>query len=234
MAQSPDPSLSCQQVRHFDQVAIERLGIPGMVLMENAARGCVDLILKHSPCERVIIVCGKGNNGGDGFAMARLLLVHQKRVKVLLVGDPDSLKGDARLNFQTLQRIAPNVIERYTPFSESRFREQISEIDGDSPDWLVDAILGTGTTGELREPFRSIIDIFNESSAGRFAVDLPSGLQADEGTSLGAIVKADLTGTFVARKLGFKSKLALEHLGQVHVLDIGVPFSAVDLSQSEP
>lgn len=210
--------LSCEQIRKIDQYAIEVAGISGLVLMENAARNCVELLIPQSVQGKIIVVCGKGNNGGDGFAMVRQLLIKGFDATACLVGDPESLRGDAKQNYEFLQRGAPEQIRVF----HSDPAELAGLVHNPQTEWVVDALLGTGTNGEIREPFSSVIESINSAGKKVFSVDIPSGLHGDTGKSLGATVHADVTGTFVAKKSGFQSPDAASYLGQVHVLDIGL------------
>lgn len=210
--------LSCEQIRKIDQYAIEVVGISGLVLMENAARNCVELLTSQSIRGKIIVVCGKGNNGGDGFAMVRLFLIKGFDAMACLVGDPESLQGDAKQNYEFLQRGALDNIRVFHSITE----ELEDLLRNPQTEWVVDALLGTGTTGQIREPFSSVIESINSADKKVFSVDIPSGLNGDTGETLGPTIQADLTGTFVASKTGFQSPAAAPYLGQVHVLDIGL------------
>ncbi len=212
------PFLSRSQVRDVDRRAIEDYNMPGLLLMENAGRGAA-LVLESAGIAGPILICaGKGNNGGDGFVMARHLENHGHDVRVLLFCDPDTLQGDAKLNYQILKAAGTPLEIWGTDFEKRRLSETLNEAD-----WIVDALLGTGTHGEIREPFATIIAAINQSTAKVFAVDLPSGMDCDTGQALGVCIQADLTATFVARKIGFKSPEATKRTGEVCVVEIGVP-----------
>lgn len=211
-------SLTRDEVRNVDRCAIEEYGMPGVVLMENAGRGAAELLLDLGISGIVVICAGKGNNGGDGFVIARHLENHGVSVKVLLFADPNQLRGDALINYGILSKAGtaitffPDVIE------SSLLTDALSQAD-----WIVDALLGTGTRGEIREPYSTVIDQINAAGAKVFAVDLPSGLDCDTGVPLKPCVKADQTATFVARKTGFDIPGSESWTGEVHVIDIGVP-----------
>lgn len=213
-----DRVLSRSQVRRVDTVAIQRWGVSGLVLMENAGRGVVDHLVDLGVAGRILVVCAKGNNGGDGFVIARHLHLRGYRVQVLLCCHPDALIGDAAANFSLLRRtsVAIHLAEG----------EDLTEAF-EGVDWIVDALLGTGSVGAPREPLASVIATMNAAPARRYAVDLPSGLDCDTGQTQGLAVRADFTGTFVAEKTGFKQESALPWLGQVQVLDIGLPWELV-------
>ena len=212
--------MSRDEVRDVDRRAIEEFGLPGVVLMENAARGCVDWLIELGVSGRVVICAGRGNNGGDGFVIARHLENRGIDVVVLLFADPESLRGDAAINWRVLERAGTPVC--VIKDADDEWRSQIA-----SGDWTIDALLGTGTRGSLREPFPAIIAAINEAPGRVFAIDLPSGLDCDTGKPVDAesplAVKADFTATFVARKQGFENPAAAEFTGEVRVIDIGVP-----------
>ncbi len=211
--------LTREQVRALDRRAIDEFGVPGVVLMENAGRGAAEVLLRLGVHGRVVICCGKGNNGGDGFVIARHLANHRVAVRILLFCSPEELTGDAAIN----QRIG------------ARLRLPLEVHAGPSPDidavkreltaaeWVVDALFGTGLSGAVRPPFDKVIEAINASSAHVLAVDIPSGLDCDTGRPLGATVRAEHTVTFAAQKVGFARPEAAVWLGQVHLVDIGVP-----------
>lgn len=211
-------SLSRTAVRDVDRRAIEQFGLPGVVLMENAGRGAAELLMSLGIDGPVVIFAGKGNNGGDGFVIARHLENQGYRVRVLLFCDPGELRGDAELNFRVI-RAAGTPIEIVTGDSSTAAVERALK----TADWIVDALLGTGAQGEVREPYVTAIERINSAGAKVFAVDLPSGMDCDSGQPLGCCIRADHTATFVARKMGFDAKGAAALTGRVHVIDIGVP-----------
>lgn len=222
------PPLSRDAVRNVDRRAIEHYGLPGIVLMENAGRGAVDL-LEHLGVGGPVVICaGKGNNGGDGFVMARHLELRGHTVRLLLFCEPGALKGDAAVNYQVLVRAnaAGRVVR---PSDLDRLDEELA-----AADWIVDALLGTGTRGEAREPFASVIPRINAAGKKVFAVDLPSGLDCDSGQPLGPCVRAEHTASFVSRKIGFDSAAALQYTGEVHVVEIGVPLALLAEIAGQP
>lgn len=218
--ENPQPIwLSREEAREVDRLAIEEYGISGVVLMENAARNCVDLLETIGIGLGVVIVCGKGNNGGDGFAMARHLLVREIPFQVVMTCEPAQLAGDALVNWEILNRLSPHSIVQ---FGESLMENLDKSFQSD---WVVDALLGTGVEGALRGPYANWIGQINQLSQRKMAVDLPSGMDANSGDSLGAIVEADTTVTFVGMKTGFRNPAAGKYLGNIHVVDIGFPFA---------
>lgn len=211
-------SLSRDEVRDVDRRAIEEYGMPGIVLMENAGRGAAELLVKLGVSGTVVICAGKGNNGGDGFVIARHLENRGFFVTVMLFADPDQLKGDAFVNYGIAAKAGTPMIMLGDTFDVERLEEQLAEAD-----WIVDALLGTGTRGEIREPYITIINRINAAPGRVFAIDLPSGLECNTGEPLDPCVRADHTATFVARKVGFDKPVSQEWTGTVHVIDIGVP-----------
>jgi len=213
--------LTRAEVRDVDRRAIEEFGLPGIVLMENAGRNAAALLHERAPLARVAIACGKGNNAGDGFVMARHLANLGHHVRLLLACDPAEYRGDAAINWGVVVKAGIAATALATASREEWERALAGA------DWIVDALLGTGATGAPRGAIATAIEAVNavaaRERAGVFAVDLPSGLDCDTGLTPGACVRAHVTGTFVARKVGFDQPAAAQWLGEVHVLDIGVP-----------
>jgi NAD(P)H-hydrate epimerase len=214
--------LSGQQSRRVDQLAIAEFGLSGLVLMENAGRGVADLLersgLKRT--SRILICCGKGNNGGDGFVLARHLLVRNYLPTVLLFSDPTELTGDALVNYRILQSLKFPVHLS----SDDAMTECFGQFSGD--DWIIDALLGTGAKGKPRPPMDDVIrrlnQVHQQTKCRMLAIDLPSGWDADTGQANDPTISATETATFFAMKKGFDCPSAKEYLGEVHVLDIGI------------
>ncbi len=216
-------SLTRSQVRSIDRRAIEEYGMSGLVLMENAGRGCADVLCRLGCQGPVAVVCGKGNNAGDGFVIARHLDLRGIAVKVLLLGQPGELSGDAAANYAIAAKSAIPMLDFSGPWDAARFASELA-----GADWIVDALLGTGATGSPRPPWDEAIRGMNASPARKLAVDLPSGLDCDTGIPADPTFRADHTCTFVARKIGFDNPPAAKYLGTVHVLDIGAPRKLVE------
>lgn len=206
-------------MRELDRRAIEEFGVPGIVLMENAGRGMAELLRSLGINGPIVLCCGKGNNGGDGFVMARHLDNAGVHVHVLLFADPAQLTGDAAINHRILA--ASGIpLEMFTgpSFDEERLRRQLADAD-----WIVDALFGSGLRGMIQPPFDRIIAAINAAGRRVFAVDIPSGLDSDTGKPLGAAIQAHHTGTVAAMKKGFLEPSAASWTGQVHLLDMGAP-----------
>jgi NAD(P)H-hydrate epimerase len=209
--------LTRAQVREVDRKAIEEYGLPGVVLMENAGRGAAEVLLALGIHGRVVICCGKGNNGGDGFVMARHLANRGVIAPILLWARSEELTGDAAIHFAVIQR-ARHPIRVLAGESLDVLHAEL-----DRSEWIVDALFGTGLEGPVRSPFDKVIEAINSRNGRVLAVDIPSGLDCDTGKPLGATVRAEHTATFVAAKIGFADPAAAPYLGKVHVVDIGVP-----------
>ena len=185
------------------------------MLMENAGRGCVERMLRDGVPQRVLIACGKGNNAGDGYVIARHLRNAGADVIVVAAQD-ESLSGDAGVN-QSVWLASGEAIHPWHDWTQD-----------DGPyDWAVDALLGTGASGPLRPPLDEMVMWLNGLSCKRLAVDLPTGLDCDTGELQSPTFRADVTCTFVAAKVGFATTPP-DVLGQVEVIDIGVPRCAID------
>ncbi|MGG0655778.1 NAD(P)H-hydrate dehydratase [Rummeliibacillus pycnus] len=203
----------------LDQYTIETLGLPGTVLMENAGNAVVEALLKdYEDVEaKILVLAGAGNNGGDGFVIARKLCDRGFNVELCLLVDESKIKGDALTHF-TIYR------KRQLPFfqlTETNFYKLQEKMN--CATIIVDAMLGTGTQGSIREPYRSVIQMVNQSTAFVLSVDIPSGLQADDGHVEEFAIKADQTVTFVMPKIGFYLQDGPNYIGDLKVVDISVP-----------
>ncbi len=210
--------LTRSEVRRIDEVAISQLGIPGIVLMENAGRATAELLIKLGIEGPVLVCCGSGNNAGDGFVVARHLDGCGYRVEVRLWCDPAKLRGDALTNLRILERASIPLHLRPASPSWSELARAAEQAD-----WVVDAWLGTGAHGPPRSPLDDDIRRLNAANCKRLAIDLPSGLDPDSGETPGAVFRADHTATLVARKPGFQLNGSEQYTGEVHVIDIGLP-----------
>ncbi len=215
-------ALTREQSREVDRHAIEVYGFSGLVLMENAGRGVVDTLEKAGIGGPVVICCGRGNNGGDGFVIARHLDLRGYQPRVLLYCDPAQLTGDAAANYQILEKTDVPIHACWENPSTDGLQKYLA-----GADWIVDALLGTGARGEPRPPLDAIIQQLNDSGIPILAVDVPSGLDCDTGKPARHTVRAVHTCTFVTQKIGFLQPSAQPCLGEVHVLNIGTPAKLV-------
>ncbi len=226
----PNSALNRAQSRDLDRRAIEDFGVIGLVLMENAGRGCVDVLEKLGIDGTVIVLCGKGNNAGDGFVIARHLAVRGHTCRTVLLSPPAEMRGDAATNLAIVSKLnLPLVDLSGAPQVQSELMRALDE-HGENASWIVDAMLGTGAQGEPRAPFDTAIDWINSrrGPARVLAVDVPSGLDCDTGQPAAHTVRADHTCTFAAMKAGFLHDSAKPFTGAVHICDIGVPRSLID------
>jgi NAD(P)H-hydrate epimerase len=208
--------LSRAEVRSIDATAADELGLPTLVLMENAGRGAAErLRARLAPGSRVTIACGPGNNGGDGGVVARHLDAWGYPVRVVWSVAPDRLRGDAATQHAILSKSGIDQASITGP-------ADLDHLWHDSV-WIVDALLGTGLTRPVEGLLLDLIGSLNRSGLPILALDLPSGLDADSGLPLGDAVRATFTTTFVAPKLGFSAPGASAYTGVVEVVEIGVP-----------
>ncbi len=210
---------SRNEIRELDRMAIEDYGIPGCVLMENAGRGIFEYMCSKNVDGLVIICCGKGNNGGDGFVLARYLHNHKVPVKIFIFAKPSEIKGDAKIFLHILEKMnLPIYFFESLSLEPGFFVQEFL-----SATWIVDALFGTGLAGVIKEPYTTVINTINNSDAIVLSVDIPSGLDCDNGKELGVFVKADHTVTFVGAKMGFKNSKTKRWLGNIKIVDIGIP-----------
>ena len=222
---SPDEKctvMTRDEVRAVDGWAINTVGIPGVVLMENAGRSCAELIkekLSGFAEPKVCIFCGTGNNGGDGYVIARHLLNSGFEVIVVVCGDRSKIKGDAKINLDILERLGQPIEQ--LDLNDADIAGRVKTLAADA-DMVVDGIFGTGLSGRLSDKYRRLIEAINAQNRPILAVDIPSGLDCDTGRPLGAAIRAVYTVTFVAVKKGFTSADAACYTGEIFVASIGV------------
>ena len=242
--------LSRQEVRALDAQAASELGLPTLILMENAGRGAAALLVEAmahmdarlpdsgragfseatrppasptvQPLPCVLVLCGPGNNGGDGAVLARHLDGWGFPVRVIWFVDQADLHGDAKAQWDILEHSRIQQTAWYNTQGESVQPEALGALLVGA-DWLVDGLLGTGLTRPLEGRLRLIVEAMNRSGKPILALDLPSGLDADQGVPLGTAIHARVTATFVAPKLGFTAAGARDYTGEVVVIDIGLP-----------
>lgn len=237
--------MSREQVRELDRRASGEFGVHSIVLMENAGRGCAELLMRLNPSRKpAAILCGPGNNGGDGYVMARHLDNRGWPVQVFAIEAPkrekpnakgegpeaehtgwsfDGLPPDAKANYEIVSRSRLEIfpLSRHTLFTSSR--DFLTQRLVNTECWIVDALFGTGLSRALGSPYDELVSIVNASQNPVLAVDIPSGLDCDTGEPLGPTVRAAHTATFVAEKLGFLNPASRQWTGEVHIVDIGAP-----------
>jgi len=213
------------QMRAIDKMTIEEYGLPGIVLMERAAGAVTGLVirrLREKGWKRVLILCGKGNNGGDGFAVGRQLFAAGYAPRLVFAGNPGELTGDTLANFRRAGDLS--LVEMLDPRS---LFESIREAD-----IVVDGLLGTGIRGGAREPYRSVIEAVNAGARYTISIDIPSGLDADGAKQSGPVIKARETVTLALPKLGLLTGDGPAFCGKTHVADIGIPKAVIDKADS--
>ena len=196
--------------------------------MENAGRGCAEKLVWHSAQSEIsnqaaLILCGPGNNGGDGFVMARHLSNAGVTVKVALFRRPEEYTGDALTNLNALSQLRLPVVEFDPNWDDAKLNSFFSKVKRDKTTWVVDALLGTGAEGEPRAPMARAIKVANGLDVRRMAIDIPTGLDCDSGNAANGTFAADLTCTFFETKKGFGNPQSEKYTGVVTVVDIGAP-----------
>lgn len=217
--------VTAEEMQKLDYKAIHEIGIPGVVLMENAGLQVVEEIFNvigNPKGKTITIFAGKGNNGGDGFVIARHLLNAGAEVKVLLFAEVADVTGDAKTNLNILEAMGHKVFPILKPNSVN-----IVKLSMVYSDLVVDAIFGTGFNGTVPEHVGKVIDIINSSGKPVIAVDIPSGLGANTGKAKGPCIRATGTVTFAQTKIGLIIEQGPEFVGKLTVADISIPFGLV-------
>ncbi|MFI5252477.1 MAG: NAD(P)H-hydrate dehydratase [Bacteroidota bacterium] len=227
--------VTSDQIRECDRYAIEKLHIPGIILMENAGIGVVNSICRHYSSvegKKFTIICGKGNNGGDGFVVARHLYNRGASIHVDILAKMKDIKGDAKINLDILREMFSR--------EDVEGRLEIQEITSDktpikiyNSDFIIDAIFGTGFQGEIKGVYANAINAINKSQAIKIAIDIPSGLNANTGLIIGMAVKADLTVTIGMNKHGLTLSKSREYAGTLDVIDMGVSSNIISLKNTD-
>jgi hydroxyethylthiazole kinase-like uncharacterized protein yjeF len=223
-----------QQARELDRIAMQEYGIAGLILMENAGRACARAaveMLGSAEQARVLVLAGKGNNGGDGYVVARHLANWGARVRVLLLGSADEIlsgDGETPANLRIILKMGIPVAELASAEEAERALADCADAD-----LIVDALLGTGTHGEVRDPYRGAIEALNRTGLPVLAIDVPSGLDCDTGEPLGAAVRARVTVTMAVSKVGFTRPGAGAYTGRVEVAEISIPRAAIERKVAE-
>jgi NAD(P)H-hydrate epimerase len=201
-------TLSRAEVREIDSRAVAEFGMTGLTLMENAGRGAAEVLMRLNPQRApVLIACGPGNNGGDGFVMARHLDAAGWPVTLHVPAGDTISQADAIMNYHIALK------------SDLHCAPRIEGHRG----WIVDALFGIGLQRPMQHPFQEAVEAINASAQPVLAVDLPSGLDCDTGEPYGLAVRATATVTFVAPKRGFVNPASYAYTGDVHVASIGAP-----------
>jgi NAD(P)H-hydrate epimerase len=215
-------TISREEAREYDRLATEKLGIPPLLLMENAALGVArELLARPGGSGRLAFVCGPGNNGGDAFAAARHAAIAGAEVRLHMVVPPESYRegSDAAIQLHIARSMG-------IPLRD--------DLDIGDADWIVDGIFGTGLVRDVRDPYRSAITRILGAGRPVLSIDVPSGLDANSGRVLGIAVRATCTVTMIAPKRGFLVGEGPRHVGEVVVAGIGAPLSLLDSVRASP
>lgn len=213
-------ALSTEQMRSIEKEAIELYGIPEIIMMENASRAVAEhaaTMVKRKKLSGISVVCGSGNNGGDGLAAARHLHNKGISVKIFLAKNKDSFRGLSSAQLAIVEKMGLPIVE-------------IDRVPSEAKDHvlLIDALLGTGLKGEVTGSYRNIIESIDFSQCPVLSVDIPSGLDADRGMPLGTAVKARTTVTMAAPKIGMIKPHAQQYTGKIIIADIGIPKELIE------
>ena len=213
--------VTAQEMQAMDRQSIGSFGIPGRVLMENAGRGATQVLFEQFPDlgqKRIGIVAGRGNNGGDGFVIARYLAHKKINVTVYLLAAQKDVKGDAAANLKLLEPLAVPVVEMPDKTCFSKYKTDLAH-----QGLWVDAILGTGLNSDVKGYFKDVIEFINRSRKPVFSVDVPSGLNSDTGQPCGVCIKSQVTATFAYAKTGHVLFPGALYTGKLEIIDIGIP-----------
>jgi ADP-dependent NAD(P)H-hydrate dehydratase / NAD(P)H-hydrate epimerase len=218
--------LNTEQMREADRRTIHEIGIPSVVLMENAGRQAVaamEAAFEDLSTSRVAVLCGRGNNGGDGFVVARTLIQRGVETAVFLIGSVADVQGDARINLEVLGRIGLTIVEIPDAQTWELHFSEISECD-----ILVDALVGTGFRGGLAGLLHTVVADVNGLGVPVVAIDLPTGVSADSPDLEGDAIQATMTVTLAAPKIPLIFPPAESHAGDLVIADIGIPYPVID------
>ncbi len=213
-----DQAVTGRQMQDMDRRAIEEIGIPGLVLMDNAGRGVSETVKIFPRAKKILILAGKGNNGGDGLVAARYLANDGYQVQVVLFAAPGQMKSDPAICYKIIQKMQiPCRI-----FTDSLMPVWFQNCLG-AQDLVIDALFGVGLDKPLQEPYLSVLTFLNQSRKTTIAVDLPSGLHADTGKVMGVAVKAALTAALGLVKKGLIINEGPSCSGKIYLVDLGIP-----------
>lgn len=214
---------TAQIMKEIDKYCIESLKIPGIVLMENAALKVIKNLELES-YNSYAVICGRGNNGGDGFAVARHLVIFNKAVEVFLIGTEEAMSEDCKINYTILKNMGIKINKINNVEDVRELRESIERCE-----IVVDALFGTGLSKDLEGIFDLVVSIINENSPYTISIDIPSGLNSDNGKVMGNSIRANKTISFELYKKGFLNYGSHKHIGQVIVERIGIPSYVIEL-----
>ncbi len=202
--------VTADQMREYDKNTIEQIGMPALVLMERAAMAVASVIFENFSCGKVLILCGVGNNGADGLALARLLMDMHFEVTICVIGEEERASQQWKQQRMILTHYSPEIIE------------DMDLVKGRDFTVVADALFGVGLSREMKGKYALAIKQVNEMNGYKVAVDIPSGISSDSGKVLGCAFKADITVTFAFAKIGMYKAGAQEYIGRLMIADIGI------------
>lgn len=214
-------NLTSKNVKDIDKYCIEKLGIPEIILMENAALKVVENV--DEKVNKIAVICGTGNNGGDGLAAGRHLLCKGKQIKFFIIGSKEKMSSASNIHFNILTNLKADV----SFINNSNGLNNLKNYLG-TCDMIIDSLFGIGLSREITGIYKQAIDMINNSSKYVLSVDTPSGLNANTGEICGCCVKASRTVTFIEKKQGFDTKEAKPYLGEIKIEQISVPKFVID------
>jgi NAD(P)H-hydrate epimerase len=217
--------VNSEEMRQIDNTTIEQVGIPGIVLMENAAKSVVNEMMKDKTIfnKKVLVVCGIGNNGGDGFAISRMLNHYSIDCDTIIIGNTDKLANDAKINYDIIKKLNANIIEINSSESFNEYENYFLNYD-----IIVDAIFGIGCNREIKNVYYDTINVINNSNKYIYSVDIPSGINSDNGKVMGVAIKANKTITFCLPKIGILIQPGATYCGELIITDIGIPKTVIN------
>ncbi len=209
--------LNSKQIYEYDRITTEKFLIPSFVLMENAGRSAAEIVKKFAQknnLKKIIVFCGPGKNGADGFVLARYLYIWNFKTKVIIFVDETNYRNEILQNYMILKKLGV-IIEM---FNIEKIKKEITKYD-----IVVDAIFGIGLKRKVEAEYKDAIDLINRTKKIVFSIDIPSGIQSDTAEILGCCIKADYTLTMGFLKLAFKNKKIKKLFGKIKLIDIGYP-----------
>lgn len=219
------PVVTAAEMRALDAATIDEIGLPGMVLMENAGRAIAAAVAREAPRGAIAVVCGPGNNGGDGYVVARVLAEAGREVVTLLAAPRDAIKGDAAAHLAALERAGGVIVAASTA---AELEHHAGVLDGAAA--IVDAVFGIGVTRDVTGHYAAVIRAIEQSPGVVIAADIPSGVDTDTGRVHGVAVTADVTVTMAALKIGLVTSPGFVCAGTVEIAEIGIPRRLIDAS----
>jgi len=216
----PNQCLSSAQAKRLDSIAIDQLGLSGLILMENVGIRCAQIAANRFPQSHFVVLCGTGNNGGDGLVIARQLAVTGHQVTVWIAGDHSTLRQDCAANLEILIRLD---LPKLDLIKADRLPESWPLTGSGKSLVIIDAMLGISARGEPREPMASAIQWANQQAAFRIAIDVPTGLDPDTGQPAENTILAQMTLTIECPKTFATHRVAKVFIGELIVVPLGIP-----------